>query len=77
MTVAPRGVLTGQFYAFCAEIDFNAVTAYFNRRLVWRRATPPEFHRLMGILGNLALGDGWPIDKTPNLSSLEVDYICS
>jgi hypothetical protein len=27
------------------------------------------------ILVNLGLGSGWPIDKTPNPSIMEVDYI--
>jgi hypothetical protein len=27
------------------------------------------------VLVNLALGSGWPIDKTPNPSVMKVDYI--
>jgi hypothetical protein len=27
------------------------------------------------LLLNLALGPGWPIDKTPNPSVMEVDYV--
>ena len=40
-----------------------------------RRPTPPEHRHPMFILVNLALGGGWPIDKTPDPSYMYVDYI--
>ncbi len=42
---------------------------------VWSRPTPPELDGPMYPIVNLALGSGWPIDKTPNPSRLLVDYV--
>jgi hypothetical protein len=42
---------------------------------VTRTPAAPEMHSPMSILVDLALGSGWPIDKTPDPSVLDVDYI--
>ena len=34
---------------------------------------PPEDNKPLMVLLNLPLGPGWPIDKTPNPSTMEVD----
>lgn len=71
------GSLTEDFNTYGVLIEDDFVTFYFNREPVWRVARPwdddvdPEFFPLV----NLALGSGWPIDKTPNPSYLYVDYI--
>lgn len=48
---------------------------YFDGKELWRQPTPPEAHTPMYVLVNLALGPGWPIDKTPNPSEMLVDYV--
>jgi beta-glucanase (GH16 family) len=48
---------------------------YFDGKELWRQPTPPEAHTPMYVLLNLALGSGWPIDKTPDPSDMLVDYV--
>lgn len=48
---------------------------YFDGVELWRQPTPPESKTPMYVLVDLALGPGWPIDKTPNPSRMLVDYI--
>ena len=55
------------------EPDF--ITMYFDGIEVWKTKTPPQHNKPLMLLVNLALGSGWPIDKTPNPSYMYVDYI--
>jgi beta-glucanase (GH16 family) len=71
----PEGSLYDRFNTFGAMVDRDWITFYFNRRAMGRVATPPEHHHPMFPLVNLALGGGWPIDKTPSPSFMYVDYI--
>jgi beta-glucanase (GH16 family) len=71
----PAGSLYDRFNTFGAHVDREWITFYFNRRALGRVATPPEHHHPMFPLVNLALGGGWPIDKTPSPSFMYVDYI--
>ncbi|MES2457910.1 MAG: glycoside hydrolase family 16 protein [Bacteroidota bacterium] len=48
---------------------------YFDGKELWRKPTPAEANEPMYVLLNLALGSGWPIDKTPNPSKMVVDYV--
>ena len=48
---------------------------YFDGVELWRQPTPEESKTPMYVLVNLALGPGWPLDKTPNPSFMLVDYI--
>ena len=48
---------------------------FFDGIEVWKVKTPPEHNKPLMVLLNLALGSGWPIDKTPNPSIMEVDYV--
>ena len=41
----------------------------------WRVATPKELKDPLMVLLDLALGSGWPIDRTPNPSIMKVDYV--
>lgn len=76
-TSVTPGSLTSGFNTYGVLIEKDFVTFYFNREPVWRLPIPwdksvdPEFFPLV----NLALGSGWPIDKTPNPSFMYVDYI--
>ena len=46
-----------------------------DRHEVQRMPATPAMGQPMGLLINLALGGGWPIDMTPNPSLLQVDYV--
>jgi beta-glucanase (GH16 family) len=51
------------------------ITFYLNRHEVFRIKTPKEHRRPLHVLLNLALGSGWPIDRTPDPSFMYVDYV--
>lgn len=68
----PKGSASDSFNKYGVLIEPDWVTFYFNRRQVWRTPTRPEFKQPMYMLANLALGSGWPIDKTPNPSFLYI-----
>jgi beta-glucanase (GH16 family) len=72
---APQGALSDAFHTYGVEINDRDVVFYLDRAEVWRQPAVPAMHSRMAVLVNLALGSGWPIDKTINPSTLEVDYI--
>ena len=74
-TDVPDGSLVSDFHTFGVDISPQAIVFYMNRKEVWRQPTPPELDTPMYPIVNLALGSGWPIDKTPNPSVLLVDYV--
>jgi beta-glucanase (GH16 family) len=74
VTIGPS-IATDQFNKYSVLIDENWVTFYFNRREVWRTPTRKEFKQPMYMLANLALGSGWPIDKTINPSFMYIKSI--
>lgn len=63
------------FHTYGCRIDPQRITMYFDGIEVWQGKTPPQHNKPLMILLNLALGPGWPIDKTPNPSVMEVDYV--
>jgi len=63
------------FHNYGCMIDPRWITMYFDGIEVWKVKTPPEHNKPLMLLLNLALGPGWPIDKTPNPSKMEVDYV--
>jgi beta-glucanase (GH16 family) len=70
-----EGFLTQAFHTYGVEILDNDVVFYLDRHEVARMPAPPAAKLPLSILVNLALGSGWPIDKTPDPSILEVDYV--
>lgn len=74
ITVPARSLETG-FNTFGALVQPDWTIFYLNRQEVVRRKTHPEHAVPLYPLVNLALGSGYPIDKTPNPSRLLVDYI--
>jgi hypothetical protein len=74
-TKVPPGSLTSQFHTYGANVATDWIAFYLDRRETWRTPTPPELTVPLMVLVNLALGSGWPIDKTPNPSIMKVDYI--
>jgi beta-glucanase (GH16 family) len=69
------GSLYQQFHTYGVSVDSEWIVMYFDRVETWRARTPPEHKHGFMILLNLALGSGWPIDKTPNPSYMYVDYV--
>ncbi|MGH8048844.1 MAG: glycoside hydrolase family 16 protein [Chthoniobacterales bacterium] len=55
--------------------DEKTMRWFFDGVEVWRQPTPPEAKTPLYVLVNLALGGGWPIDRTPNPSVMLVDYV--
>ena len=67
--------MTGDFHRYGFLWDEHQMIWYFDGVELWRQPTPPEAKVPMYVLVNLALGGGWPIDKTPNPSRMLVDYV--
>ena len=71
----PDGSLVQDFHTYGVDISPQAIVFFLDRKPVWSQPTPPELDGPLYPLVNLALGSGWPIDKTPNPSTLLVDYV--
>lgn len=64
------------FHTYGFEWDETDMIWYFDGKELWRQPTPADSgHDPMAVLINLAMGPGWPIDKTPNPSEMVVDYV--
>lgn len=74
-TRVPAGSLTEDFHLYSARVAPDFITYYLDREPIWQIPTPQEHKFPLMLLANLALGSGFPIDKTPNPSVLEIDYI--
>ena len=75
VTKAEPGLLTGQFNTYGVAVAPGTIAFYLNGALVWETDVPPAFEQPLYPIVNLALGSGWPIDKTPNPSFMDVDYV--
>lgn len=75
ITHVPSGSLSSDFHLYGVNVTKEWVIFYLDRREIGRTPTPPEHTKPLMMLVNLALGSGWPIDKTPNPSNLLVDYV--
>jgi glycosyl hydrolase family 16/glycosyl transferase family 1 len=75
VTSVPYGSLTSGFHTFGVDVEADWITFYLDRRETWRIKTPPELTSDLMILVDLALGSGWPIDRTPNPSVMKIDYV--
>ncbi len=71
----PDGSLVSGFHTYGVDLSPQKIVWFFDGRQVWSRPTPPELDGPMYPIVNLALGSGWPIDKTPSPSQLLVDYV--
>jgi len=71
----PDHSLVETFHDYGVEITHDDIIFYLDRVEVARMSAPEAAHQPMSMLVDLALGSGWPIDKTPDPSILHVDYI--
>jgi hypothetical protein len=71
----PAGALTGDFHRYGVRVDPQHITYFLDGNAMWQQVTPEEHKAPLYPLVNLALGSGYPIDKTPDPSTLEVDYV--
>src|SRR5262249_31637702 len=71
----PAGTLSQEFHTYGAELSADFVRYFFDRKEVWRTPSTRYVLQPTMILLNLALGSGFPIDKTPDPSVLAVDYV--
>lgn len=71
----PAGSLTGDFHRYGVRVDAQNITYFLDGEAMWRQPTPKEHKAPLYPLVNLALGSGYPTDKTPDPSTLEVDYV--
>jgi beta-glucanase (GH16 family) len=67
--------LVEDYHVYGVDISQENLTFFLDGNEVWRQPTPRELDGPMYPLVNLALGSGWPIDQTPNPSTLLVDYV--
>ncbi|KAB1069588.1 glycoside hydrolase family 16 protein [Methylobacterium planeticum] len=72
---SPAPGATTAFNTYGVDVEEDWITVYFNRRAVWRTPTKPEHRQPLYVMANLALGGGFPIDRTPDPSVFEIDYI--
>ena len=63
------------FHTYGVMIDEQDVILYFDGVELHRQKTPESVKTPLFPLVNLALGPGWPTDKTPNPSYMYVDYV--
>ncbi len=69
------GEVSSDFHRYGVMVERDNITMYFDGIEVWKTPTPPEHNKPLMVLLNLALGSGWPIDKTPSPSYMDVDYV--
>ena len=72
VTQVRPGLLYEDFHLFGADVESDFITFFFDRQVVWRVETPVEHKKPLMVLLNLALGSGWPINRAPNHSIMEV-----
>jgi hypothetical protein len=63
------------FHTYGMWIDEKFMILYFDGVEMYRRETPEGVKTPLYPLVNMALGPGWPLDKTPNPSRMLIDYV--
>lgn len=69
------GALSSDFHTYGVAVQEDRIKYFLDRKEVWSIETPRELEHPFTILIDLGLGAGWPIDKTPSPSIMEVDYV--
>ena len=74
-TEVPDHSLTDQFHTFGVWTQPSMIIFYLDGRAFWEFPTPEQLILPLFPMVDLALGSGFPIDKTPDPSTLFVDYV--
>ncbi len=75
MTKVEAGTLSNEFHVFGVSVEPDWIVVFLDGSETWRTPTPAEHKHELMILLDLALGSGWPIDKTLNPSYMYIDYV--
>ncbi len=67
--------MTDDFHTYGALVEEDFTTFYFDRAELRKERTPREAKVPLYLMVDLALGGGWPIDRTPDPSRMLVDYV--
>lgn len=67
--------MTDDFHNYGVMVDSAFIIFYYDGVELRRVRTPAEAKVPLYLFADLALGGGWPIDKTPNPSYMYVDYV--
>lgn len=67
--------MTEDFHTYGVLVEDDFITFYFDGVELRKDKTPEEAKVPLYLMVDLALGGGWPIDKTPNPSHLLVDHL--
>jgi beta-glucanase (GH16 family) len=71
----PSGTLGKGFHTYGAEVSTEMLTFYLDGNQVWSTPSSEVFMEPLTLLIDLAAGGGWSIDRMPDPSTLEVDYV--
>lgn len=71
----PPGSLVSADHSYGVSVGTNDIVFFLDRKEVWRTPRPIEQTRPLGVLLDLGLGSGWPINETPNPSKMEVRHV--
>ena len=67
--------MTDDFHTYGVLVEEDFITFYFDGVELRKDKTPKDAKVPLYLMVDLALGGGWPIDKTPNPSVMLVDYV--
>jgi len=67
--------MTDDFHTYGVLVEEDFITFFFDGARLRKDRTPKEAKVPLYLMVDLALGGGWPIDRTPNPSHLLVDYV--
>jgi beta-glucanase (GH16 family) len=67
--------MTTDFHRYGVLVQEDVMIFYCDGSEVLRMKTPEEAKVPLYLMVDLTIGAGWPIEKTPNPSVLEVDYV--
>jgi hypothetical protein len=67
--------MTDGFHRYGVMVEDDFIRFYFDGVELRRARTPREAKVPLYLMVDLALGGGWPIDRTPNPSHMLVDYV--
>lgn len=75
LTSVPAHSLVDGFHTYGTLVTPRWISFYLDHKEFWRTPTPPQHRLPFMFLVNLALGSGWSIDRTPNPTAMQVDYV--